>query len=512
MAGITSLRMLRRALATLLTFALVPFIAVAHPLDISSSFFTVRGETVTVSTFFHPFEIEYLLADALGDTRRFDLQQYFTHADTITAYVRDHIVATSGEQRCTFVAGDIPRKLDYEMLAGGLEVRYTFACPTTVKDFALDTQFFIVDFPLQTNRITLYNTAARDQTTAAVKKILTAKFTTFEWRQGVTVAAIKDRDSDGLADEEELSYRTNPDVVDTDGDGYSDGEEVFSGWDPVKATPSPGQQPANNDEGDGGHIFGAMVRHFFDGGSGGGDPSDVFSTGPLKSVLAHLTSFFAAPTMAGAAVVFAAVYLLGLFHAASVGHGKTMLASYLVDGKKTIPQGVVFALILTLTHLADVVLLGLVFKIFSGFRLAAAWMSYLQIIAVVGLVVLSGYVLFRAVRGLRARRADATSSNERPSLAMAFLLGLAPCTFGWAIFLVLLSLGQTAWVLPLLAAFGLGIFSCLLIVVGVVGVLQTAATRRFAWVATYAPIVSGALLFIFSLRIAWQFATGVLIA
>jgi hypothetical protein len=47
----------------------------------------------------------------------------------------------------------------------------------------------------------------------------------------------QDRDQDGLSDQEELAYGTNPDKADTDEDGYSDKIEIESGYDPLKAAP-----------------------------------------------------------------------------------------------------------------------------------------------------------------------------------------------------------------------------------------------------------------------------------
>jgi len=49
-----------------------------------------------------------------------------------------------------------------------------------------------------------------------------------------------DSDQDGLSNEEEKSYGTDPNNPDTDGDGYSDGAEVKSGYDPLK--PAPGDK------------------------------------------------------------------------------------------------------------------------------------------------------------------------------------------------------------------------------------------------------------------------------
>lgn len=49
-----------------------------------------------------------------------------------------------------------------------------------------------------------------------------------------------DSDQDGLSNEEERLYGTDPQKRDTDGDSYSDGVEVASGYDPLK--PAPGDR------------------------------------------------------------------------------------------------------------------------------------------------------------------------------------------------------------------------------------------------------------------------------
>jgi hypothetical protein len=67
-----------------------------------------------------------------------------------------------------------------------------------------------------------------------------------------------DSDQDGLSDEEEKTYDTDPQNKDTDCDGYSDGTEVRSGFDPKKPGPddriiaaqtSPISSNDSNDEG-----------------------------------------------------------------------------------------------------------------------------------------------------------------------------------------------------------------------------------------------------------------------
>lgn len=63
-----------------------------------------------------------------------------------------------------------------------------------------------------------------------------------------------DSDSDGLSNDEEKIYGTDPEVADTDGDSYSDGVEIKGGFDPLK--PAPGdrvvvEEVVTEEDGDG---------------------------------------------------------------------------------------------------------------------------------------------------------------------------------------------------------------------------------------------------------------------
>lgn len=63
--------------------------------------------------------------------------------------------------------------------------------------------------------------------------------TTEEWNamQAITYSGAKkkaDSDKDGLADETEAKFGTNPNDSDTDGDGFKDGSEVLYGFDPLR--------------------------------------------------------------------------------------------------------------------------------------------------------------------------------------------------------------------------------------------------------------------------------------
>ncbi|MFC1644829.1 hypothetical protein ACFL08_02285 [Patescibacteria group bacterium] len=66
-----------------------------------------------------------------------------------------------------------------------------------------------------------------------------------------------DADQDGLSDEEEGVYGTDPNKSDSDGDGYSDGTEISSGYDPLK--PAPGDRIVKDDENRSGELEGVEL-------------------------------------------------------------------------------------------------------------------------------------------------------------------------------------------------------------------------------------------------------------
>jgi hypothetical protein len=67
-----------------------------------------------------------------------------------------------------------------------------------------------------------------------------AVFSLAEENSSSKQSIFQDSDQDGLSDNEEITYGTDPLKADTDGDGYNDGAEVQSGYDPLK--PAPGDK------------------------------------------------------------------------------------------------------------------------------------------------------------------------------------------------------------------------------------------------------------------------------
>jgi ABC-type nickel/cobalt efflux system permease component RcnA len=83
---------------------------------------------------------------------------------------------------------------------------------------------------------------------------------------------------------------------------------------------------------------------------------------------------------------------LGALHALEPGHGKTLIAAYMIGNKGTIRDAVKLGTIVTFTHTIGVVLLGLLLIFFSSYFLKGAFEQCAQIISAL-IVLFVGMVL-----------------------------------------------------------------------------------------------------------------------
>jgi len=127
----------------------------AHPLDISVSTGSISGSSISVTTYFHSYEIEYLLRQ--NDKPLIDgVADYFVHEDIIADYIENNSSLTNNGVSCQISQIEVLKDEIYIILSDGLGVSYRFDCAEDIKDIQLKLGYFI-EFPLQTNRITLYH-------------------------------------------------------------------------------------------------------------------------------------------------------------------------------------------------------------------------------------------------------------------------------------------------------------------------------------------------------------------
>jgi ABC-type nickel/cobalt efflux system permease component RcnA len=231
----------------------------------------------------------------------------------------------------------------------------------------------------------------------------------------------------------------------------------------------------------------------------------------------------------------AAAMVLGAFHALEPGHGKTVVAAYLVGSRGTTRHAVLLGLTVTASHTAGVYLLGGVALYASRYVVPERlypWLGVFSGLVIAGLgfsLVLRRY----AAAGHHAHghahvhahdgadhHHDHPHDPERPvSLASLLALGvtggIVPCPAAVVVLLSALSLNRVGFGLLLIVAFSVGLAS-VLIVIGILMVYARRVMARFSadgpLVRRWLPLASSAVITIVGVVITLQslIAAGVL--
>jgi ABC-type nickel/cobalt efflux system permease component RcnA len=231
---------------------------------------------------------------------------------------------------------------------------------------------------------------------------------------------------------------------------------------------------------------------------------------------------------------------LGAFHALEPGHGKTVVAAYLVGSRGTAWHALFLGCIVTVTHTAGVYLLGFVTLYASHYVLPERLYPWLGAFSGLLIVGLGAWLLWQryAERGHRyphrhnhghghhhhqAQMHGHHHHHEEPServsyrdlLALGVTGGIVPCPAALVVLLSAVALQRTGFGLLLIAAFSAGL-ATVLIAVGLLMVYARRFMARFqaegSLIRRWLPLTSAATITMFGLVMIVQalVAAGVL--
>jgi ABC-type nickel/cobalt efflux system permease component RcnA len=175
--------------------------------------------------------------------------------------------------------------------------------------------------------------------------------------------------------------------------------------------------------------------------------------------LLHQGNLGAGMVLAGMAVAFG----LGAVHALSPGHGKTIVAAYLVGSRGTARHAALLGLTVTFTHTATVFLLGLGTLFLSRFVMPEKIYPLLGTVSGLAIVWVGATLFVQRLRAVRKPRAHHTHAMPEGEVSMASLMalgasgGLVPCPSALVLLLSSVALGRIGLGLLLLVAFSVGL-------------------------------------------------------
>ena len=226
----------------------------------------------------------------------------------------------------------------------------------------------------------------------------------------------------------------------------------------------------------------------------------------------------------------AVAFVFGGLHALEPGHGKTVVAAYLVGTRGTVKHALFLGFMVTFTHTVSVFLLGAGTLFLSSYVVPGKIIPILSIISGLSIVLIGGYLLIQRMNELRYNyRSDyghehshddgsGTDHNHGHShgagghshviegeITLGSLIGLAvtggmvPCPSALVLLLGAVSMGRIAFGLALLTSFSLGLAGVLmaigLAVLFAKNLLPEGTVNKQNAFFRYVPVLSALLIF-----------------
>ena len=206
----------------------------------------------------------------------------------------------------------------------------------------------------------------------------------------------------------------------------------------------------------------------------------------------------------GLGVVLLLAAGFGAAHAFTPGHGKTMVAAYLVGERGTVGHAVGLGVTATLAHTGSVIAVAIAIYAVYGNAAPATAQGWLMMAGGLLIFLVGSWLFLQRIRGHadHVHFFQDSQSTARVGWLRVVLLGLGggiiPCWDAVLLFLVAMAQGRIGFAIPLLVAFSTGL-ALVLVLLGV-GVVYAnrAGGRRFAgqkWFR-YLPVASAVLLVI----------------
>lgn len=472
----------------------------AHPLDISSNFVSIKANTADVTSYLHSFEIEYLLSK-LGIVPK-NIQTYYDNSSKITDYIKDNTKFYNDWDECEIHDVYLPKMEDYEVLSRWLQVSYKFTCDEKIESGNIELSLF-TNFLLQANKLTIYDLNNWIENLSPKKyTVLTSKINSSEFDLNKREAKLQDSDWDWVSDKDEAIYKTNPYDIDSDKDNYSDYEEITGSFDPINKNPGPWQAPREKLPDD---VIVQVKSNLEQEEQYNRDKNswlafDFYWVDYLEKALKKISEYVGGQW--NFIYVFLIVMFLWFIHAFGPGHSKSILISYIIDKNKTFLDSLFFSLIFAITHVIDIVIVFLIAKFVLSYYDISNYIVYIQRFSIIILIFISFYLLYKSIKWLKNNSSLVCKKNDlKSNIFLWFLTWLAPCTFGWSIFLLLFSLWNLSLVPILIFALWLWIFITLLTVAIITLIIRKRVFEKISLFSKYSQVVSSSLILLVSFYI-----------
>jgi ABC-type nickel/cobalt efflux system permease component RcnA len=476
----------------LVIFPFGNFSSYAHPLDVSNTTFTIYEKNIVGVTYIHPVELDRILVNNTGiEPTAITIESYYTLTGVLTKYLAETIQLTNAWESCVMWSFAFQEWLMVdEIYSWGFPISYTLQCSSLIED-ALIKITFLNEVPLQTNRLYVYQTLSGVLQRTAYK-VLNNKKDTHTLTLAIGNWVIKDSDEDGLSDEDEILYGTDPIKKDSDEDGYADTIEIQSSWNPLSKELSPWQK-----------VFDATVQSTSvqqphpdpRQGANLSQDASVWWWERFRVLLRDIRLYIEWSTeWKGLYLLLFSVGVLGFLHAIGPGHSKGILISQIIDDGMSYSRSIIYCLIFTVIHLLDIIIVVAITKLFFHFIDPSIYLSTITQVSTIFVILIWLYLMYFSIKRYRSRvwwQNDLShQAQNKNHIILAIITGLTPCAFGWSIFLMLLAIGKISLAPPLLLSLWIWIFLCLSMIATITWFMRKKIYTISPRFSLFSPVVS----------------------
>lgn len=213
-------------------------------------------------------------------------------------------------------------------------------------------------------------------------------------------------------------------------------------------------------------------------------------------------------------------FFLGAVHALSPGHGKALVAAYLVGSRGTAWHAFLLGIIVTMTHVISVVLLGVISLIAAQYVIPEYYMPFISLGSGLLIVGIGVWLVVKRARGktVLAEHDELPHAHDhlpdrasgdvgwKTLLTFGITGGIVPCPSGMVVMLTAIAIGRIAFGLLLILFFSLGL-AVVLIVIGILAVRAARLLDRFShaqFLTRWLPLASAIVITILGLAIIYQ--------
>ena len=240
-------------------------------------------------------------------------------------------------------------------------------------------------------------------------------------------------------------------------------------------------------------VSSAEVR--YEPGTGGGTAPSLRATGAPEREQGGFEALVLAEELSVGVVLVSLLVAAfwGAAHALTPGHGKAIVAGYLVGTRGRPRHAVLLGLIVTATHTAGVFALGLVTLLLSRFVVPERLYPWLTLASGVLVVAVGAGVLAGRARHLRRHvhhshshhhHHDHHEVGSRGLLGVGVAAGLLPCPSALVVLLSAIALHRIGLGLALIVAFSVGLAAT----ITAIGLLAVLARRAFSRLSLDGPL------------------------